>query len=102
MNDRHSHWQRTKQRNTYQLLVQSMTRNRHKGAVKMEYFRHSSANKKMDFDNLVSSTKNIMDAIVKAGVLIDDNQDILREVHYEHILLSPKVKAFTVIRLTDL
>ena len=102
MNERQSHWQKTKLRNSYVWLIMAMTNNRHKGPVKYEYFRNSSASRKMDNDNLVSTTKLINDAIVKAGVILDDNQQILQQVSYEHVLLNRKVKPFTVIRITDI
>lgn len=79
-----------------------MTNNRHVGPVKVEYFRNSAANREMDFDNLVSSTKLIFDAIVKAGVLVDDSPKIIQELSHKHILLSRKINPFTVIIITDL
>lgn len=95
-------WARGKLRDEYTWLVRSMTTNQHHGPVRLEYTRSSSATRRMDYDGLVSSSKVILDALVLAKVIVDDNQEIIAERSYEHVLTSRKVATFTVIKITDL
>lgn len=95
-------WKRSELRDKYFYLIRSMTTHQHKGRVRIEYSRSSSASRKMDYDNLVSSVKVVTDALVKAGVIVDDNQNIIVEQTHEHVLTSRNVLPFTVIKITDL
>lgn len=40
--------------------------------------------KKPDFENLAHSFKHIIDGLVEANVLIDDNQEIIGQPEYKH------------------
>lgn len=37
----------------------------------------------MDFENLVSTTKPVFDALVRAGIIIDDKQAIIGQPSYQ-------------------
>jgi Holliday junction resolvase RusA-like endonuclease len=91
---------RNKLRDTYVWWVKSKTKNRHAGAVKVTLTRHC-VRKMDDYDNLVSTGKILMDAIVIAGVLIDDNMDIVKEREYLQVKAS-KNEQKTVITITDI
>jgi Holliday junction resolvase RusA-like endonuclease len=41
--------------------------------------------KRRDVDNIQSSQKFILDALVKKGVLIDDNRNYVKQIHHEVI-----------------
>ncbi len=81
--------------------VKASTLNRHTGPVRMELTRHS-LNPNMDYDNLVSTGKILIDAIVGAGVLPDDKSAVIREQKYTQTLALKKESQMTVIRIIDL
>lgn len=55
---------------------------------KIECVRFSSV--RSDFDNLASSFKYVIDALVKCGVMIDDNDDVILERKYRWEKAAPK------------
>jgi Holliday junction resolvase RusA-like endonuclease len=96
------HWtKRRKLQDSYTWLTRSLTANRHEGPVRMELIRYSSSHTVADFGNLVSSDKLILDAIVNAGVLPDDNQTVIPQRDYKQIKCKPSEQR-TVIRITDI
>ncbi len=96
------HWMaKTKLLNQYQWAVSAGAGfKKHRGPVKLELTRHSSG-VEMDYDNLVSTGKLLIDAIVKAGVLPDDNQAVIAERSYRQVKAKKDAQR-TVIRITDL
>lgn len=75
---RYAHW--TKQRRQRQMirnLVAMQQPKAHAGPVKLIYTRRSV--RPMDWDNLGASFKYWGDALVKEGVIEDDNPDIVKE-----------------------
>ena len=86
---------------TYSWLVRSATKTRHAGPVRLELIRYSIG-RLMDYDNLVSTGKFPIDAIVKAGVLPDDNPAIIAERRYTQQRAASAAAQRTVIRITDL
>lgn len=92
---------KTNLKNNYFYQVRSSTRNQHKGPVRMELIRHSTG-KPMDYDNLVSTGKLIIDAIVKAGVLPDDNDMVIADRVYTQTKALNQRSQMTVIRIIDL
>lgn len=96
------HW-RVKKRFADRLfyLVMSLTRNKHPGVVQITLTRYSCG-PEMDYDNLVSTGKFPIDAIVKAGIITDDKPAIIRkrEYHYEKIKRGESQK--TVITIEDI
>jgi len=51
--------------------------------AKLSLTRFSSG--RCDFDGLVSSFKHCIDGLVSAGVLIDDNYQVIGQPEYKHI-----------------
>jgi Holliday junction resolvase RusA-like endonuclease len=45
--------------------------------------------RKPDRDNLITSFKHVIDALVEAQVLLDDNQDVITEINYHWEPASP-------------
>lgn len=70
------------------------------GPVRLELIRYSSG-PQMDYDNLVSTGKSIVDAIVRNGILPDDNPQVIPERVYTQARCRPDEQR-TVIRLTPL
>lgn len=80
--------------------TRAQTRNRHKGPVKLELIRHGM--QLMDYDNLVSTGKLLIDAIVKAGIILDDSKQIIQERDYHETPALNFKSQRTIIRITDL
>jgi hypothetical protein len=96
------HFQKRKQlKERYIFYVRSLTSNRHTGPIRLELIRYS-IRPVMDFDNLVSTGKILIDAIVLAGVLPDDNQSIIPQREYRVEKAATKNDQRTVIRIIDL
>lgn len=70
------------------------------GPVRLELIRYSAGGQ-MDYDNLVSTGKSILDAIVRSGILPDDNPQVITERTYTQVRCRPAEQR-TVIRLTPL
>ena len=97
-----THWtKRVKIRDTYVWWIKCKTKNRHAGAVKMTLTRHSTR-RMADYDNLVSTGKNLVDALVIAGVITDDNMNIIKEREYIQVKAKSKLEQKTVITITDI
>lgn len=96
-----THWARKKaMKNYYHYHVKSQTSNAHPGPVKLSLTRYSTG-VEMDYDNLVSTGKNLIDSIVSAGVIKDDKKSIIQQREYEQIKCK-KGEQRTVIIITDL
>ncbi len=50
----------------------------------------------IDFDGLVSSFKHVIDGLVQAKILIDDNMSVIGQPTYEWIKGSPKLGYITI------
>lgn len=71
------------------------------GPVRLELVRHTIGGQ-LDFDNLVSTGKLPIDAIVRCGILSDDNPTIIAERSYTQQRAASKAEQRTVIRLIAL
>lgn len=71
------------------------------GPVRLELVRYSIG-PQMDFDNLVSTGKSTIDALVRCGILPDDNPTIIAERSYTQERAPDKASQRTVIRLIPL
>jgi hypothetical protein len=71
------------------------------GPVRFELVRYSIG-PLMDFDNLVSTGKCTTDALVRAGILPDDNPTIIAERSYTQERAESQAAQRTVIRLIPL
>jgi len=70
------HWATAKKNKTkYLYLIRSQTKNRHKGAVRIQYIGYKSI--LMDWDNFAASFKHIGDSLVDSKVIVDDKPDII-------------------------
>jgi hypothetical protein len=83
----------------YKMLIQSQTRNKHKGKVRIDYIGYKS--RFMDWDNFAASFKHIGDSLVAAGVIVDDKPSIIIEFHPQQIKSKIKEQRVEVI-ITDL
>lgn len=94
------HWTKKKKlKEVYTWQVRQSTKNVHAGKVCIELVRYS-AGSPMDFDNLVSTGKIPLDAIVSAGVILDDKDTVIVKRSYR----QEKCKVLeqrTVITITD-
>jgi hypothetical protein len=71
------------------------------GPVRLELVRYSIG-PLMDYDNLVSTGKSTIDALVRCGILPDDNPTIIAERSYTQERAESKEAQRTVIRLIPL
>lgn len=81
--------------------IRGLTRNRHPGPVKLELIRYYYATE-MDYDNLVSTGKLLLDAFKAAGVIVDDKPTIIVEREYTSLRVRKAHEQRTLIRFTDI
>lgn len=94
------HWtKKRKLSNIYFYTVREATKNRHEGKVSVELVRYS-CRPPMDYDNLVSTGKLLIDAIVKANVISEDNPEVIVERRYSQ-LKCKRIEQRTVITIKD-
>ncbi len=93
--------ERVRLRNLYHSIVSAHRPKPHSGPVRVELIRHSIGSE-MDRGNLVSTEKLLLDAIVKAGVLPDDNNDVITERDYKQTRALNQATQMTVIRIISL
>ena len=90
------HWAAAKKRKTkYLYLIRSQTKNRHKGAVRIQYIGYKSI--LMDWDNFTASFKHIGDSLVNANVIVDDKPSIVVEFLPKQIKCKRKEQKIVVI-----
>ncbi|CAG5001701.1 hypothetical protein DYBT9275_02724 [Dyadobacter sp. CECT 9275] len=80
--------------------VKAATKNKHPGQVKLLLTRYGFSTP-LDYDNLVATGKILIDAMVHAGVIVDDKPAIISEREYVQVKTS-KDGQKTVITITDL
>ncbi len=96
------HWRaRGKLADDYQYIAAMARLQPMAGPIRLELVRYSTG-RPSDFDNLVSTGKLILDAIVKAGILPDDNPAVIAERSYTQERAASKDQQRTVIRLIPL
>jgi hypothetical protein len=95
------HRDRKALKNGYYYQIRSATTNQHPGKVRLELVRHSIGTP-MDYDNLVSTGKLIMDCMKLARVIIDDKPAIIAERDYSQTKAINQASQFTLIRIIDL
>lgn len=76
--------------------LQSMT-----GPVRLELTRYSIG-PQMDYDNLVSTGKLLIDALVRCQILEDDKPAVIAERDYKQVRAAGKGYQRTIIRLIPL
>lgn len=97
------HWtQRKKLCERYQLLFMSQSRNRHLGRVSIHVTHYYIGSPIADYDNVVSTLKIPLDAIKKAGFIVDDHQLITGVPTFEQIRVKKKIDVRTVIIIKDI
>lgn len=96
------HWtQRQRLALSYEYIVHAARLAPMPGPVRLELVRYSTG-PPMDYDNLVSTGKLLVDALVRCGVLPDDKPAVIAERHYSQQRAEGKDTQRTVIRLTQL
>ena len=96
------HWAKRKQLSErLDWIVRASTSYCHRGAVRLELVRYSTSTVPMDYDNLVSTGKLILDSIVRRKVIADDNPNVIVSRVYRQEKVKKKDEQRTVIRLVD-
>lgn len=96
------HWRkRQKLADAYLLRVKCAGLRPMAGPVRLELVRYSIG-RQSDFDNLVSTGKGTTDALVRCGILPDDNPTVIAERSYTQQRAASKAEQRTVIRLIQL
>lgn len=73
-----NHWARRKvAKNKLYYEIRSQTYNRHPGPVTIDVIRYYCGQALDPVDGLPSTMKDCLDMIVKAGVILDDNETII-------------------------
>ena len=86
-------WQRLVMHECYLAKISGLGLNR---AV-LSFERHSSV--EPDFDNIVASFKGCQDALIKAGVIIDDKQAVIGQPSYKWVYRPRKQGGLIKIRI---
>lgn len=95
-----THWaERAKIKKKWNWLIKAEKPKKHAGAVIVTYTRVST--QPMDMDNLGASFKCIGDALVKCGVIEDDNPDVIQELRLRWEKSPTLDKQKSVIKLED-
>lgn len=95
------HWaKRHKLRESLTWEIRAKTRNRHTGPVRLEVYRFSVGI--ADYDNIVAGFKPVLDALVNASIIPDDNPDVIIQRHYEGIRVARRDMQHTLIRIIDI
>jgi Holliday junction resolvase RusA-like endonuclease len=94
------HWgKRKKIKEQWQWLIAEQSPKKHDGSVVINYTRAST--RKMDLDNAAASFKPIGDALVKAGIIEDDNPDILTELTTQWQKADSQDSQCSIIEIND-
>lgn len=96
------HTKRTKLKKNYLWIAKASKKIAHPGPVRLELIRYTTGNIPLDFDNLVSTGKDLCDSIVHAGIIPDDKPAIIRERDYSQVKVMKQEQQMTVIRIIDL
>lgn len=96
------HWRlKLALQNAYTKRVWAAQLRRYVGPVRLELVRYSIG-RQMDYDNLVSTGKMLVDALVRNSILPDDNPTVIAERSYTQERAESKEAQRTVIRLIPL
>ena len=96
------HWaKRKKLAERLDWIVRASTTYCHLGAVHLELVRYTTSSIQLDFDNLVSTGKYPIDAIVRRKVIVDDNPNVIVSRVYRQEKVKNKDEQRTVISLVD-
>lgn len=97
-----AHWtERGRLIGQYEWIITAARLRHMPGPVRLELIRYSTG-PQMDYDNLVSTGKLLIDALVRCRVLEDDKPTVIAERVYTQERAASKDAQRTVIRLTDL
>lgn len=96
------HWsKRGKLRDTWTWLFLAQTHNRHKGRVTVRFIHYYTGAPISDADNLSSTSKIPLDAMKKAGIILDDKMTIIGVPTFLQVRVKSKDQEKTVIEITD-
>ncbi len=97
-----AHWSaRKKKKESWSWLFLAQTHVRFKGKVNITITR-SYKTTKMDYDNLVSTGKVPLDALVKAGIIEDDNSKIIERIDYRQAKIGKNDNYFFRIEIEQI
>lgn len=88
-----------KRKERYTWLVKEQTKNKHLGAVRIEYIGYKSS--LMDWDNFSASFKHLGDSLVECGVITDDKPEIVQIFQPKQIKCK-RIEQRVEIVITDL
>lgn len=96
------HWsKRGKLRDKFMWLFLSQTRNRHQGKVTIHIAHYYRGTAITDADNLSSTSKIPLDALVKAEIIKDDKLSMIGTPTFSQIRVKEAHQVKTVIEITD-
>ena len=95
-----THWaKRRKLVETWAWLFRAQTTNRHAGQVEIQIIHYHIGRAIQDYDNLVSTLKLPLDALVKAGIIADDKMSVIGVPTIEQVRVKDKKEVKTVITI---
>lgn len=93
------HWATKKKKiSTWMALIRSKTRHAHEGCVDVYFTTHRS--RFLDVDNHAASAKIPLDALVRTGIIKEDNPKVITNYYPNQIKCKRKDER-TVIRIED-
>lgn len=94
------HWgKRSKIKEQWIWLIKEQKPKKHPESVHITYTRVSS--RKMDLDNVGGSFKAIGDALVKCGIIEDDNPDIVKSLTLKWEKAKSQKEQYSLIEIED-
>ena len=96
------HWaQRRRKKESYAWLFRAQTNGKFAGQVRLTITR-SYRGQKMDFDNLASTAKLPLDALVLAGIIEDDSEKIIGQPTFFQRQIGAKQAHYYQIEIESL
>lgn len=97
------HWsKRGKLKRLWSELFLTQTNNAHKGRVKIHFTHYHRGMAIQDAENLSSTSKIPLDALVLAGIITDDKMKVIGTPTFSQVRIQDKFSVRTVIEITDL
>lgn len=92
------HYRKAKERKVrYLILLLHQNQTRFKGKVEITYTRYTT--RLMDWDNHCASFKHLGDALVKIGIIEDDNPNIIVKFDPKQVRVKHRIEEFIKIEI---
>lgn len=97
------HWSRRgRLKKMWKLLFLSQTHNAHTGRVKIHFTHYHRGMAIQDAENLSSTSKIPLDALVAAGIITDDKMKVIGTPTFSQVRVRENHDVRTVIEIIDL